>query len=65
LNILTVDVETVSYSKFVQGRKENYERVGVEFIVILLAKLLVDLKKGEKALGEWVWVVVDGCSPWL
>jgi len=51
LNILTVEVETVSYFKFLQRRKEDYFRDGVEVIVIPLAKLPEDVKGREKELG--------------
>ena len=49
------EVERVSYSKFLERRKGDYERVGVEVIVIPLAGLPADLKEREKVLGEWVW----------
>ena len=45
----------MSYSKFVQGRKENYERDGVEVIVISLARLPENVKEREKALEVWGW----------
>jgi len=48
------EVETTSYSKFLQRRKEDYARDGVEIIVIPLAKLPVGMKERERALGEWV-----------
>ena len=49
------EVERVSYSKFVERRKGDYERVGVEVIVIPLAGLPEGNKEREKALREWVW----------
>ena len=49
------EIETTSYSKFIQRRKEDYSRAGVEVIVIPLAKLPEDVREREKALGEWVW----------
>ncbi len=48
------EIETTSYSKFLQRRKEDYARDGVEIIVIPLAKLPVGWKERERALGEWV-----------
>lgn len=48
------EVETTCYSKFLQRRKEDYARDGVEIIVIPLAKLPVGWKERERALGEWV-----------
>jgi len=49
------EVETTSYSKFVERRRLDYERTGVEVIVVPLAKLPVDLKEREKVLKEYVW----------
>ena len=49
------EVETTSYSKFIERRRLDYERTGVEVIVIPMAKLPVDLKERKKVLGEWVW----------
>ncbi len=49
------EIETTSYSKFIQRRKEDYARDGVEVIVIPLKKLPEGMKEREKALGEWVW----------
>ena len=48
------EVERVSYSKFVERRKGDYERVGVDIVVIPLARLPVGNKEKEKALREWV-----------
>jgi hypothetical protein len=48
------EIETTSYSKFLQRRKEDYARDGVEIIVIPLAKLPVGWKERGRALGEWV-----------
>ncbi|MDO9538215.1 MAG: hypothetical protein Q7J68_07845 [Thermoplasmata archaeon] len=47
------EIETTSYSKFIQRRKEDYSRVGVEVIVIPLARLPEDVKGREKALEGW------------
>jgi hypothetical protein len=49
------EVETTSHSKFLQKRKEDYSRVGVEVIVIPLARLPEDMKGREKELEGWVW----------
>ena len=49
------EIETTSYSKFIQRRKEDYERTGVEVIVIPMGKLPKDVLEREKALREWAW----------
>ena len=49
------EIETTSYSKFIQRRKDDYARDGVEVIVIPLAKMPEDVREREKVLGEWVW----------
>ena len=49
------EVETRSYSKFIEKRRLDYERTGVEVIVIPLAKLPVGMKEREKVLTEYVW----------
>lgn len=49
------EVETTSYSNFIERRRRDYERTGVEVIVIPLGKLPVDLKEREKVLMEYVW----------
>ena len=49
------EVETTSYSKFIERRKQDYERTGVEVIVIPLAKLPKDISEREKTLKEYVW----------
>ena len=49
------EVQRVSYSKFLERRKGDYDRVVVEVIVIPLAGLPEDIREREKALGEWVW----------
>ena len=49
------EVETTSYSKFIERRRQDYERTGVEVIVIPLAKLPVGLKEREKVLMDYVW----------
>jgi len=49
------EIETTSYSKFIQRRKEDYSRTGVEVIVIPLAKLPENVKEREKVLEEYVW----------
>ena len=48
------EIETTSYSRFIEMRRRDYERDGVEVIVIPLAKLPADPKQREKELGEWV-----------
>jgi len=48
------EIETTSYSRFIEMRMQDYERDGVEVIVIPLAKLPADPKQREKELGEWV-----------
>ena len=49
------EVETTSYSKFIQRRKEDYSRAGVEVIVIPLAKMPEDIIERERTLKEYVW----------
>ena len=49
------EIETTSYSKFIERRKQDYARDGVEVIVIPLAKMPEGVKEREKVLGEWVW----------
>jgi hypothetical protein len=49
------EIETTSYNKFVQRKRENFTRAGVEVIVIPLAKLPKDLKERKKVLEEWMW----------
>ena len=49
------EVETTSYSKFIERRRRDYERDGVEIIVIPLKKLPIDIKEREKVLKEYVW----------
>ena len=49
------EVETTSHSKFLQRRKGDYSRDGVEIIVIPLARLPEDMKGREKELEGWVW----------
>jgi len=48
------EVETTSHSKFLQRRKEDYSRVGVEVIMIPLGRLPVDAKERERELEGWV-----------
>ena len=49
------EVETVSNPKSLQDRAKQYIRIGIEVIVIPLAKLPEDIGEREKALREWVW----------
>ena len=49
------EIETVSYSKSVKRKAEQYTRIGVEVIVIPLKNLPEDIKEREKALKEYVW----------
>ena len=49
------EVERVSYSKFLERRRGDYKRVGVEVIVVPLAGLPEDVKEREKVLGEYIW----------
>ena len=48
------EIETTSYSKFIERRRRDYERDGVEVIVIPLAGLPGDVKEREKELRNWV-----------
>ena len=41
------EVETTSYSKFIERRRLDYERTGVEVIVIPLAKLPKDISESQ------------------
>ena len=54
MNRVQSKIETTSYSKFIQRRKEDYARDGVEIIVIPLAKLPEDVEGREKELEGWV-----------
>jgi hypothetical protein len=49
------EVETVSNPKSLKDRAKQYIRMGIEVIVIPLAKLPEDIGEREKALREWVW----------
>ena len=49
------EIETTSYSKFLQRRKEDYARDGVEVIVIPMARLPEDVRGRERELEGWVW----------
>ena len=48
------EVETTSHSKFLERRKEDFARNGVEIIVIPLRGLPGDMKGREKELDGWV-----------
>ena len=49
------EIETTSYSKFIERRKHDYERIGVEVIVIPLKKLPVGISQREKTLKQYLW----------
>jgi hypothetical protein len=49
------EIETVSYPKYIRDRAKQYERIGVEVIVIPIGKLPDDIKEREKALREYIW----------
>jgi hypothetical protein len=49
------EVETISNPKSLADRAKQYIRMGIEVIVIPLAKLPEDIAEREKALREWVW----------
>ena len=49
------EIETVSHPKSVKRKAEQYTRVGVEVIVIPIARLPKDNREREKALKEYIW----------
>ena len=49
------EIETVSNPKAIKDRAKQYIRIGIEVIVIPLAKMPEDAREREKTLKEWVW----------
>ena len=49
------EIETLSYAKHIQDRAKQYQRIGVEVIVIPLKNLPEDIKEREKELKEYIW----------
>ena len=49
------EIETLSYAKHIQDRAKQYQRIGIDVIVIPIKKLPKDIKEREKALKDYVW----------
>ena len=49
------EIETLSYAKHIQDRAKQYQRIGIDVIVIPIKKLPDDVKEREKALKEYLW----------
>ena len=49
------EIETLSYAKHILDRAKQYQRIGIDVIVIPIKKLPKDIQEREKALKEYIW----------
>ena len=49
------EIETRSNPKHIQERAKQYQRIGIDVIVIPIGKLPEDIKEREKALMDYIW----------
>ena len=49
------EIETISHPKHIKDRAKQYQRIGIDVIVIPIKKLPEDIKEREKALKEYIW----------
>ena len=49
------EIETRSNPKHTRDRAKQYQRIGIDVIVIPIKKLPKDISQREKALKEYIW----------
>ena len=54
-NSVQYEIETRSNPKHIKDRAKQYQRIGVDVIVIPIKKLPKDISQRERALKDYIW----------